>query len=161
MLSVTVVDYASKPIELVKREMVDLDFHERGHVHPNIKFTLLAQDANSIRFRQEVKIWGLLQVDEIILREAPDGKVVQDVIAGTNKGAQITFAFQSEGRQFTKAEVTIDLPLKGMKRLLRPLVRWAVHRSASKGLREDMQSLETGSYEKFLAKSAKRGRDQL
>ena len=155
ILSVTVVDSASKPMELVKREMVDLDFHERGNVHPKNKFTLLAKDADSTRFRQEVKIFGLPQVDEVVLRETPDGKVVQDVIAGTNKGTQITFAFQSEGSQSTRVWLTIALPLKGIKKLLRPLVRLVVRRAASKGLREDMQALENGRYEEFLAKSAR------
>jgi hypothetical protein len=69
ILSVTVVDSPSKPMGLIKREMVDLDFHERGNVHPQNKFTLLAKDATNTRFRQEVKIFGLPQVDEVVLRK--------------------------------------------------------------------------------------------
>ena len=116
ILSVTVVDSASKPIGLVKREMVDLNFHERGNVHPQNKFTLLAKDATNTRFRQEVKIFGLPQVDEVVLRETPDGKVVQDVIAGTNQGTQIWPSCNRNGSRFADLMQHVGLASQVSKR---------------------------------------------
>ncbi|HEX8184379.1 MAG TPA: hypothetical protein VF747_06500 [Blastocatellia bacterium] len=154
-LSVTVVDSVSKPLELVRQEMIDMAFHETGIVHPNVKFTVLAKDAEITRFRQEAKILGGSHVNEIISRETGDGAVIQDFISGPNKGAHVTIAFQPDGNQSTRVGITIDLPLKGLRKLLLPLLRSVVAKGASKALREDMQCLENGSYEDFLARSRK------
>lgn len=45
-----------RPVDVVSRQFGDIQHHSRDRVHPDIKFTVLSEDGDQCRFRQEVKL---------------------------------------------------------------------------------------------------------
>jgi len=147
-LSVTASMRIQRPIAIVCQQFGDVEHHARNRVHPDVKFTLRSQSENECRYRQAYRLAGipLPLADEVILKRAADGTITNEVLSGSNAGARLTSRFRADGPSATLAEVTIELPLAGPKKLLAPLVRLLIRRQLAKGLEEDRRDLEDGGY---------------
>ena len=82
-----------RPLAVVSRQFGDMRHHERHRVHPDISFTVLSEDGGDCRFRQEVRLLGMLQSDEIVQHRNADGSLSSEVVTGANKGLRIHQAF--------------------------------------------------------------------
>jgi hypothetical protein len=135
-----------RPVAVVSRQFGDIEHHARNRVHPDVSFTVLAEEGDTCRFRQEVRIVGMLQSDEVVQRRNPDGSLSADVVAGANKGMRIVQAFAPVGTDATRVTFRAEAPATGLKRLLKPLFERAIRKAVEKGLEEDRRDLEEGGY---------------
>ena len=99
ILTVEVDKTIRRPIDKVRRQFGDMRHHEKYRVHPDVHFTVLSEEGNTCRFRQEVRVLGTSQVDGLYQLRQPNGDIVSDVVAGTNRGVHIIQSFRpaSEG----------------------------------------------------------------
>ena len=135
-----------RPLAVVSRQFGDIAHHARNRVHPDVTFTLLGEDGDSCRFRQQVRVVGMLQSDELVQRRAADGSLVAEVVAGASKGMRIVQAFAPLGANATRVTFRADAPASGLKRLLKPLFERAIRKAVEKGLEEDRRDLEERGY---------------
>lgn len=135
-----------RPVAVVSRQFGDMRHHERDNVHPDIRFTVLAEDGDSCRFRQEVKLVGMLQSDELVQQRNGDGSLSSEVVAGANKGLRIHQGFTPAGPGATLVTFRAEVPATGIRRLLKPLFAAALRRAVAKGLGEDRIDLEERGY---------------
>ena len=115
-----------RPLAVVSRQFGDIAHHARNRVHPDVTFTVLGDDGATCRFRQQVRVAGMLQSDELVQRRTADGSLVADVVAGANKGMRIVQAFAPLGADATRVTFRADAPATGLKRLLKPLFERAL-----------------------------------
>lgn len=141
----------AKPLDLVSRESADMDFHSRINVHPDIRYTVLARETGRLLVRQEARVLGIPQRDELIQTVLDDGTVVQEVVTGSNRGGRIVTSHDELGPDHTRIRLRLEVPMRGVKRLLKPLLAWGIREAAQKALAEDCAVLETGRYEAYLA----------
>ena len=135
-----------RPLAVVSRQFGDMRHHERHRVHPDISFTVLSEDGGDCRFRQEVRLLGMLQSDEIVQHRNPDGSLSAEVVAGANKGLHISQKFASVGADATLVTFHAEAPANGIKRWLKPLFEMAIRKAVKKGLEEDRVDLEERGY---------------
>ncbi len=135
-----------RPVTVVSRQFGDMHHHERNRVHPDVAFTVLSGDGDGCRFRQQVRLVGMLQTDEILQRRNADGSLSSEVVDGANKGPRIHQAFVPVGADSTLVTFHAALPAVGIKRLLKPLFEMAIRRAVTKGLEEDRVDLEERGY---------------
>jgi len=98
------------------------------------------------RFRQDVKVLGMLQSDEIVQTRNSDGTLVAEVVDGANQGLRIYQSFVPIGVDTTLVTFRAVAPVKGIKLLLKPLFEIAIRRAVEKGLEEDRADLEELGY---------------
>ena len=79
-----------RPLAVVSRQFGDMRHHERHRVHPDISFTVLSEEGGDCRFRQEVRLLGMLQSDEIVQHRNADGSLSSEVVTGANKACAST-----------------------------------------------------------------------
>ena len=65
ILTVEVDKTIRRPIGTVRRQFGDMRHHEKYRVHPDVQFTVLSEEGNACRFRQEVSVLGMSHVDEV------------------------------------------------------------------------------------------------
>jgi hypothetical protein len=143
----------ARPIEIVRRQFGDVHHHETRRVHRDVRFTVLADSAGECRYAHEVRVAGLRQSAEVIMKREADGSQTNHFVSGSNVGMKVIHRFRPAGAETTVAEVTVELPLRGLRRLLAPLVRRAVRRSLATGLEEDRRDLEEHGYPALAARS--------
>src|SRR5205085_10312411 len=131
-----------RPLAVVSRQFGDIQHHSRNHVHPDISFTVLSEEGDTCRFRQEVKLVGMLQEDEVVQRRNADGSLLWDVVEGANKGMRIYQGFTPVGADATMVTFRAEAPATGIKRVLKPLFEIAIRRAVEKGIEEDRLDLE-------------------
>ena len=136
-----------RPVAVVSRQFGDMRHHERNRVHPDVTFTVLSGDGDGCRFRQQVRLVGMLQSDEIVQRRNADGSLSSEVVDGANKGLRIRQAFAATGTDSTLVTFHAEMPATGVKRLLKPLFEMAIRRAVKKGLEEDRVDLEERGYD--------------
>ena len=146
ILSIDYTDSIRRPLELVSRQFGDVRHHGKNRVHPDLTFTILSEQDGVCRFRQEVTLLGLKQVDEIIQKRLPDGSLESEVIAGTNAGMRIRQSFSELDGNTTSVRLRIDTPVSGIKKLLKPLFKAAVMSTVKKAFAEDRIDLEERGY---------------
>src|SRR6202158_6182207 len=93
MINVEVQRTIHRPVAVVSRQFGDIQHHARNHVHPNIKFKVLSEEGDTCRFKQEVRLVGMLQTDEIVQHRNADGSLSWDVVDGANKGTRLYQGF--------------------------------------------------------------------
>lgn len=135
-----------RPRRTVMRQFCDIRHHAEANVHPALKFTLLSDDQNCVRYRQEVRILGMQQRDEIVARAGGDGIIVAEVVAGTNRGTQIVQTFREVDGDSTAIVFRMEIPIGGFKRLLKPAFALAVRSTLAKAFEEDRKDLEERGY---------------
>jgi Polyketide cyclase / dehydrase and lipid transport len=148
MINVEVQRTIRRPVAVVSRQFGDIQHHSLNHVHPAIRFTVLSVDGDTCRFRQEVKLIGMLQTDEIVQRRNADGSLDWDVVDGANKGTHIYQGFAPAGTDATVVTFRAAAPATGIKRVLKPLFEIAIRKAVEKGLEEDRKDLEERGYGK-------------
>ena len=141
---VTVSDVIHRPIEEVRTQFADIPYHVRANVHPELALTVLATDGRRCSFRQEVRIAGMKQVDEVVNTVLEDGNMRSEVVGGTNQGLTIHFSYAPAAQDATRVTARFQIPKHGVKRLLAPLFAFGVRRAATKALEQDRRDLESG-----------------
>jgi hypothetical protein len=135
-----------RPLAVVSRQFGDMRHHERHRVHPDISLTVLSEDGDDCRFRQEVRLLGMLQSDELVQHRNADGSLSSEVVAGVNKGLRFYQGFAPVGADSTLVTFRAEAPATGVKRLLKPLFEMAIRKAVKKGLEEDRIDLEERGY---------------
>jgi len=135
-----------RPLAVVSRQFGDIQHHSRDHVHPDIKFTVLSEDGDICHFRQEVKLVGIKQTDEVVQRRNADGSLSWDVVDGANKGMRIYQGFTPVSAEATMVTFRAEAPATGIKGVLKPLFEIAIRRAVEKGFEEDRVDLEERGY---------------
>jgi hypothetical protein len=135
-----------RPIDLVRRQFGDVRHHAERGVHRGVLFTVLSESVDQCRYRHETRVAGMRQIGEVVLTRQADGSQTNLFTSGSNTGMKITHDFRPDGSDATIATVTIELPVRGARRLLAPLIRLVVGRDLARGLEEDRLDLEEGGY---------------
>ncbi|HYC42515.1 MAG TPA: hypothetical protein VEB70_05965 [Noviherbaspirillum sp.] len=135
-----------RPIDTVSRQFGDVHHHSTHHVHPDLTFTILSEQDEVCRFRQEVRLMGLKQADEIVQTRLPDGSIDSEVVAGTNQGMRMLQTFRQEGPEATTVKIRIEVPVSGVKKWFKPLFKAAVDSTLKKAFEEDRVDLEQRGY---------------
>ena len=146
MISVEDPRTIRRPCPLLRRQFCHIQHHSQNGVHPGIRFTVLSGDGDNCRFRQEVKLVGMLQADEIVQRRNPDGSLSWDIVEGANKGTHIDQSFSPLSPDATTVTVRATAPATGIKLVLKPLFAFAIRKAVEKGLEEDRLDLEERGY---------------
>lgn len=144
-----VVDYEgriARPPAEVGAQFGDMRHHAGHAVHKGIVFTVHSDDGTTCRFRQAVRLLGMMQVDEVVLTRHADGSLTSAVVSGTNAGTRFTQRFEGDGKGGTIVHFRADLPVSGIKKLLKPLFRRAVYSTIGKAFAEDVVDLEQKGY---------------
>ncbi|MBI5257552.1 MAG: hypothetical protein HY855_13710 [Burkholderiales bacterium] len=147
---VTHREWIAAPVALVQCQFADLEHHIHRNVHPKLRFELLAQQARSARFVQEVRLLGITQRDVFERELLADGRMVDTSVEGFNKGGTLHFQFQAqsrEGQPGTEVQITIRLPLPPVVgRLLRPLLESQIRKEVRAAAAEDKFDIEQRGY---------------
>ena len=144
-----IVDYEgriARPPSEVGAQFGDMRHHASHTVHKGLVFTIHSDDGTTCKFRQAVRLLGMMQVDEFVLTRNADGTLISDVIAGTNVGTRFTQRFADDGKGGTTVHFRADLPVSCIKKLLKPLFARAVRSTIDKAFAEDRVDLEQTGY---------------
>ena len=133
-----------RPVDVVRSHFGDIAHHARRGVHKGLAFEILSDSPAECRYLQRTRILGMAQEDEVVLRRA-DGKVVMDVVRGTNHGTHFDFSFFPDGAG-TRLRLELTVPTSGLKALLQPLFRRALYRIVDAAAEEDRVDLEERGY---------------
>lgn len=136
-----------RPIDVVKSQYNDFEHHIAKQVHPGIAFTILGREGARQRIQSKFKVMGLPKTDESWLGYDAAGVLVQEFTKGDFAGGTIKIKFTPEGKEATRLEASLDFPLRGINRLMAPLVRRVVTQLSDKALEEDKRDLEQGGYQ--------------
>lgn len=139
----------ARPLEEVRSQFFDIEYHAKQGVHPGLTFTVIEKTAAQIRFRQEVRLLGMKHDDEYIGKKLVDGSLYQEVIAGTNKGLTIQFWFEPLAEQACVVKAKFTAPTPGFMRWLAPFLKIAIRKTAEKAFLEDKKDLESGNYHRL------------
>ena len=136
----------SRPIEVVRSQFVDMARHASVRVHAALEVSNVRQQDGGCRFTERRRVLGMLQEDEIEVSRRADGSSTLRSLSGTNAGLLITQTFEAAGPERTRVRTTVDMPLRGLLRLLAPLVRIGVQRDLAIALEEDRVDLGERGY---------------
>lgn len=137
---------AARP-DVVRAHYADLQHRLDARVHPRERLRLLAPGPGGPRFERAVRRGWRTQRDLVERRHAPDGSIVDTVVAGPNWGRSTSARFwrrNEDGRPGTLVELTVTQPLPLLVRLL---ARWTRHRLARElreSAAEDKADVERG-----------------
>jgi hypothetical protein len=147
---VTHEEWIAAPLITVRAQFADLEHHIATNVHPKLRFEVLAQDACSARFVQEVRLLGIRQRDVFVREIDADGAMVDTSVEGFNRGGTLRFRFAAEsrdGREGTRVALTVRLPLPPLVgALVRPLLERQIRREVAGAIAEDKYDLEVRGY---------------
>jgi hypothetical protein len=146
VLVISASTHIARAIDVVRRHFSDVEHHVRNRVHPNVEFTPLGDSEGECRFRKTIRILGIPIVDEVVLKRQPDGSITEDSVAGPSTGMRLVSTFRAAGPEWTATTLTVQMPLRGLKRLAAPWLRLQIARRLSRALEEDRCDLEGGRY---------------
>ena len=129
-----------------RAQALDMAHHIRANVHKELRYTILEEQASLCRVRAEARLLGMKQVDELELTANKDGSVSQRYVGGANQGLCVTFRFEPAGES-SWILVTAEAPVRGIKRILKPLLAIALRKLGEQALEEDRADLEEGNYQ--------------
>jgi hypothetical protein len=138
----------ARPIDEVRSQFVDFAHHERAGVHKGFQVSNVRQSGTSCTYTGRRRVFGMLQEDEFEVRVNPDGGSTMRSLSGPNVGTTIKQAFESRGPDKTLVRLEVDMPLKGLFRLLAPLMRVGIQQDLKSALEEDRIDLEERGYTK-------------
>ncbi|HZE91356.1 MAG TPA: hypothetical protein VE029_06580 [Rhizobacter sp.] len=142
--------WIAAPADVVRAQFADLQHHISADVHPKLRFEVLAQQACSARFVQEVRLLGMRQRDVFERRIELDGTMIDRSVEGFNRGGSLTFHFQPQsvdGQAGTWVEITVRLPLPPLVgRLLRPLLEAQIRKELAAASLQDKADIEQRGY---------------
>ena len=135
-----------QPLHIVSKQFGDIRHHAKHRVHPNIAFTVLSEQNGVCRFKQEVALLGMKQIDEVFQKRLADGSLESEVVSGTNKGTKLFQSFQPVEPNATLIQIRVQIPLSGIKKVLKPFFRIALLSTLKKAFEEDRIDLEDKGY---------------
>jgi hypothetical protein len=138
-----------RPIEEVRAQFADMEYHVAQNVHPDIRFTLRSSQGTTCAFRQEISLAGMQQADEIVNTVLSDGSLQSEFVGGMNKGGRLLVAFAPEGVAATRVTALLTIPVNGPKVLLAPVLGAAAKSALEKAFAQDKRDLEAGNYERY------------
>lgn len=151
-------EWIAAAVDTVSAQFADLDHHIAQDVHPKLRLQVLQRGADAVRYRQEVRLLGLRQVDVFERRFGRDGGFVDQAVEGFNRGGSLQFSFlpqPRDGRAGTQVEIVVRLPLPPLVGpLLRPLLEAQVRREVAAAAREDVVDIEQRGYPRAHLKAA-------
>lgn len=134
-----------RPVDVVRSQFYDLDHAIRDDLYDGVSLKWLpAQNPGERRIRQEARMLGSTQVDEILAELSPEGGLVKRFVDGPNAGAVYRYAFEPMGDQRTRVIVAVTTPASGLKRALGPLYKLAVKSALRSQLTAHKRDLEQG-----------------
>lgn len=136
----------ARPLAVVQAQFVDMAHHTRVGVHANLQVGNVRPQAGGCRFTGRRRIFGMVQEDEIEVVRAADGGSTLRSLSGTNAGLLIAQTFEADGPERTRVRIKVELPVRGVNRLLAPLVRLGLRRDIATALEEDRIDLEEKGY---------------
>jgi hypothetical protein len=148
-LSVYEEKLIARPIDIVQSQFVDMEHHASTCVHSTLQVRNVRPQGDGCRFTGRRRIFGVLQEDEIEVSRGPDGSSTLRSLSGSNAGLVITQTFEPVGDASTRVRTRVDMPVKGVRKLLAPLVRIGLKRDLTLALEEDRIDLEERGYPKI------------
>lgn len=136
----------ARPIQAVQAQFVDMQHHASTRVHADLGVGNVRPKEAGCRFTARRRVFGMLQEDEIEVLRRTDGSSTLRSLSGSNAGLLITQEFESVSPDRTRVRITVEMPLKGMLRILAPLVRIGLQRDVATALEEDRVDLEERGY---------------
>jgi hypothetical protein len=152
VLELDVKGTIARPIEEVRSQFADIDYHAKGGVHKALTYKIIKNSPTECHYQQEVVILGMKQSDETVTRRLSNGNVFTEVINGTNKGFEILFTFAELPEKVCVVTAHFKIPVTGIKKWLGPLFKIAVRKTAEGALKEDQADLESGNYYRYSSK---------
>ncbi|TAJ75026.1 hypothetical protein EPO44_22360 [bacterium] len=145
-LTVEFTGTIKQPLPIVSKQFGDIRHHAKHRVHPNIAFTVLSEQNGVCHLKQEVALLGMKQMDKVFQKRLSDGSLESEVVAGTNKGSKLFQSFQALEPNATLIKIRLQIPLSGIKKLLKPFIRMALLSTLKKAFEEDRIDLEDKGY---------------
>lgn len=143
-------EWIAAPEQRVRAQFADLEHHIRTGVHPKLRFEILEQGPQGVRFTQEVRLLGLRQRDVFERRFGADGTMTDLSVEGFNRGGSLHVGFRPERRgdvEGTCVGITIRLPLPPLVGgLVRPLLEAQLRRELRAAAAEDKHDIEQRGY---------------
>jgi hypothetical protein len=136
----------SRPIGVVQSQFVDMAHHERARVHSALEVSNARPLPTGYLFTGRRRVFGALQEDENEVVRHPDGNSTLRSLSGANAGLTIKQTFEAQGPERTLVRVEVNLPVRGLFRLLSPLLRIGIQRDLAVALEEDRIDLEERRY---------------
>jgi hypothetical protein len=136
----------ARPLAVVQSQFVDIAHHASTRVHADLEVTNVRPQNGGCLCTGRRRVFGMLQENELEVVRLADGSSTLRSVSGSNAGLLITQTFESVGADRTRVRTTVELPMKGLLRLLAPLVRAGVQRDLAKALEEDRFDLEERGY---------------
>jgi hypothetical protein len=138
----------ARPIGEVQSQFADLAHHERARAHKGFQVSNVRPSATGCLYTGRRRVFGALQEDEYEVRVNPDGSSTMRSISGPNAGTTIKQTFEPRGPSSTLVRMEVDMPLKGLFRLIAPLMRMGIQQDLKAALEEDRFDLEERGYTK-------------
>lgn len=135
-----------RPPDVVRCHFLDIQHHLAHDVHKGVHYTILSEDRDRLRITSDFQVLGMKKHDEIVLYATKDGRVIQEFIEGDFAGGGIELRFVPDG-DGTRVEATLTAPMRGMNKLLKPIVKRTIEKLTRQALEEDRVDLEQGGYE--------------
>jgi hypothetical protein len=146
IVSVRAEKIIARPIDVVRSQFVDMQHHATAPVHADLDVSNVRPQAGGCRFTGRRRVLGLQQVDEMeVLRDA-DGNSTLRSVSGSNAGLLISQKFEPVEPGSTRVRTTVELPVRGLLVLFKPLLRMALKRDLVIALEEDRRDLEERGY---------------
>jgi hypothetical protein len=132
--------------DVLRCHFLDMHHHVAVSVHHGVTYRILDEEPQRLRVRQEFRVMGMKKKDELVLYATRDGRVIQEFLAGDFAGGGIELHFHAEGGG-TRVEAILTAPLRGINKLLRPLIKRTVEKLVDQALEEDRIDLEERGYQ--------------
>ena len=108
----------TRPIDEVQSQFMDFAHHERIGVHKGFQVSNVRKLPTGCLYTGRRRVLGALQEDEYEVSVNPDGSSTMRSISGPNVGTTIKQTFKSQGPGSTLVRLEVDMPLRGLFRLL-------------------------------------------
>ncbi|MGA9278534.1 SRPBCC family protein [Ilumatobacter sp.] len=137
------------PADIVRRQFADVAHHAETNLHRGVRFEVLNEDGARCHYRQVTRVGPVRITQELELERLDEGPLINTVISGQFAGGTITFDVQPDGADRSTVEARLDAEVRGLDAVVAPLLRRSVRRAFARGLEEDRNDLESGSYEGY------------
>ena len=154
-ISVAVSEVIRRPLDEVRAQFADIPYHIQANVHPELSLVLRTINGRRSRFRQEARIVGMKQVDDIVNTILDNGDMLSEVVEGSNRGLEIHFSYAPAPPDGTLVTVRFEIPNTGLRRFVPRLFAFGVRRAALKALAQDRRDLESGRYRAYRDRAAR------
>lgn len=139
--------------DVVRCHFLDIAHHLAHDIHKGVKYAIVKEEPGRVRLIQDFRVLGMPKHDELVLYATRDGRVVQEFVRGDFAGGGIELSFREQG-EGTRLDAVLRAPLRGMNRLLAPVIKWQVGKITDRALEEDRADLENGYEPGTWARSA-------